>query len=245
MFNLRPTVIVIILALLPLSACLKTRAQIRNQQNTSDASEGVNTKVTPINNDSQMVDELRGEVQRLNSRIEELELANKNSSEVLEKKYSNKVEETKKIEERLQELEKAQTQLIEALKKQEQDRPSKIDPALIFEQAKQNFKNKTYPEAIDLFGQYIKSPKVKNLDDALFYRGEALFISKQYKKAILDFSTLHEKHSKSKHIPHSLLRIAQCFEFLGMKSDAQVFYQELVDKHPKSNESKTAAKKLK
>ncbi len=56
---------------------------------------------------------------------------------------------------------------------------------------------------------------------------------------------MKEKFPKSKRVPVTLLKIAQSFEALGMADDARGFYQELVEKFPKSSEAKKAKARLK
>ena len=106
-------------------------------------------------------------------------------------------------------------------------------------------KKKEFDAAIESFTQYLKFPKGKNMEDALFARGEAYYAKEQYKKAILDYSSLQEKYPKSKHMPKALLKIGMSFDSLGMKSDAKAFYQEILEKHAKAPEAKSAKAKLK
>jgi len=46
-------------------------------------------------------------------------------------------------------------------------------------------------------------------------------------------------------MPEALYKIGMSFESLGMGEDAKGFYQELVEKYPKSPEAKKARKKVK
>ena len=46
-------------------------------------------------------------------------------------------------------------------------------------------------------------------------------------------------------MPTALYKIGLSFESLGMKDDAKGFYQELIEKHPKSQEAKKAKAKMK
>jgi len=76
-------------------------------------------------------------------------------------------------------------------------------------------------------------------------RAEAYYQLKQYKKAIVDYSKFPEKFTTSKKMPVALLKIGQSFDALGMRDDAKSFYQELIEKFPKSQEAKKARSKLK
>ena len=68
--------------------------------------------------------------------------------------------------------------------------------------------------------------------------GHSKWATIKHKKAIVDYSRFPEKFTKSKRMPQALLQIGRSFEAMGMKEDAKGFYQELIDKFPKSNEAK-------
>ena len=62
---------------------------------------------------------------------------------------------------------------------------------------------------------------------------------------IVDYSVFPERFPKSKKMSAALYRIARSFEALGMKEESRNFYQELVDKFPKSAEAKKSKSKVK
>lgn len=231
---------------LALSGCLKTRAQLRND-NSSAANDGaVPVKVTDVESQNQkVVDELKAEIHRLTSRLDEVERTNQDLNQQAGKKDAAKLEETKRLETRIQELEAAQTAMIEALKKKEKEAPPKTEPVAFFEQGKKLHDEKKYGEAAENLTEYLKFPKGKHREEALYLRGESHYSQTQYKKAILDYSELTDSYPKSKRMPQTLMKIGLAFEALGMKADAKVFFQQLVDKYPKSAEAKKAAPKVK
>src|SRR2546430_4072231 len=47
------------------------------------------------------------------------------------------------------------------------------------------------------FSTYLKSPAAKKAEEATFLRGESYYKLKQYKKAIVDYSKLTEKYTRS------------------------------------------------
>ena len=185
----------------------------------------------------------------MNGRIDELQKKNETLAQDSTKRAEREAQ-LRDMEAKIQELQASQAAMIEALQKKEMEREKqkevpKADPAQSFEAGRSKFRNKDYDAALEDFNQYLKFPKGKYNEEALFYRGETLFAKEQYKKAILDYSGLQERFPRSKHIPKSLLKIGMSFEALGMRSDAKAFYQELTEKHPKSPETKTAKAKLK
>ena len=92
---------------------------------------------------------------------------------------------------------------------------------------------------------YLKNTKAKQHEEATFIRAESYYSLAQYKKAIVDYSKFPEKFTKSKRMPLALYKIGLSFEHLGMKEDAKGFYQELVEKFPKSPEGVKARAKAK
>ncbi len=231
-----------------LGGCIKTRKEIRGETGNPDS--GYETRVVDVASENQKVsDELRGEINQLNGRIDELQKKNESLAQDSSKRAEREAQ-LRDMETKIQELQASQAALIDALQKKEKEREKekevpKADPAESFETGKSNFRKKDYDAALENFSQYLKFPKGKHTEEALFNRGETYFAKEQYKKAILDYSGLQEKYPRSKHIPKSLLKIGMSFEALGMGSDAKAFYQELADKHPKAPETKSAKAKLK
>lgn len=228
-----------------LSGCLKTRSDLKAENGNPDS--GYETKVVDVSNsESQKVsDELRDEINRLNSRIDDLQKKNESLAQDTQKR-SERDAQLRDMETKIQELQASQAALIDALQKKEKEKEvPKSDPSTAFENGKSAFREKKFDAAIESLTHYLKYPKGKYSEEALFIRGEAYFAKEQYKKSILDYSALQEKFPKSKILPKALLKIGMAFDGLGMKSDAKAFYQELLDKFAKTPEAKTAKSKLK
>ncbi len=236
------------------SGCIKTRSDLKSETGNPDT--GYETKVTEVNaaqENQKVSEELRGEINRLNGRIDELQKKNESLAQDAGKRGEREAQ-LRDMETRIQELQASQAALIDALQKKEKDREERIqkekevpktDPAAAFEAGKESHKEKKYDAAIESFTQYLKYPKGKHTEEALYLRGESLYAKENYKKAILDYSALQEKYPKSKFIPKALLKIGMSFDALGMKSDAKPFYQEILEKHAKAPEAKIAKAKLK
>jgi tol-pal system protein YbgF len=246
--------LLVALLALGLSACIKTRSDLKSETGNPDT--GYETKVTEVaasQENQKVTEELRDEINRLNGRIDDLQKKNETLAQDAGKRGERDAQ-LREMETKIQELQASQAALIDALQKKEKDREEKIqkekeipktDPASAFEAGKAAYKEKKYDAAIESLNQYLKFPKGKYTEEALFLRGESLFAKENYKKAILDFSSLQEKFPKSKNISKALLKIGMSFDALGMKSDAKAFYQEILDKHAKAPEAKTAKAKLK
>lgn len=78
-----------------------------------------------------------------------------------------------------------------------------------------------------------------------YEEGESYFEDKDWKKAIVAYTRFREANPKSKNYNKATLKIAVCFEQLGMKDEAKTFYEEVVAKEPKSDEAKKAKARLK
>jgi tol-pal system protein YbgF len=227
------------------TGCLKTRAQLREEtpDTPNQTMKGEVRNVEPAG--SYAIDEIKNEITRLNGRIEDLERANQQQNQNLSNAQN---EDIKKLQNRVQELESAQANMLEAIKKLETsaaNAPTTTEATELYEKGRRQFQQADYNGAIDSFSGYLRNPNAKHLQDATFMRAESYFETKQYKKAIIDYSKFPEKFSKSKRMPTALLKIGQSFDAMGMKEDARGFYQELVDKFPRSPEAKKAKSKLK
>lgn len=87
--------------------------------------------------------------------------------------------------------------------------------------------------------------KSNNKEQGLLARAEQSFEQKDYKKAILEYNEYRDSNPKSKKLSLATYRIAVSFHELGMKEEAKAFYQELLDKYPKSAEASKAKFRLK
>jgi TolA-binding protein len=221
------------------AACLKTRAQLKEDgSDDAAAAKPQPAQVQEVQPEGRYaIDEIKGEMTRLEGRVEDLERA--------QKQASAGQPDQKKLESRITDLENAQAQMIETLKKIQGDVQANEDPSSFFDQAKAQYASGDYQAAIQNLNSYLQSAKAKQPEDATFMRGEAYFKLQDFNKAIVDFSKFPEKFTRSPHMPAALLLIAQSFDAIGSHDDAKAFYQELVEKYPKSPEARSLKKKKK
>ncbi len=254
---MKKTFVLVVLALgmMSFSGCLKSRLQVREEREDQPRVVAGSVREVPTQQ-SHVVEELKAEITRLTGRLEDLE---RSRAELAREQNASQREEARKLETRIAELERAQANIIEALKKIQEAvlagaaanthvRPSSDaggGGGDSFERAKALYDAKNYDQAIDALSGYLRHPKAAKTEEATYLRGDAYFQLKQYKKAIVDLSKFPEKYTRSKRMPAALLRIGQSFEALGMKEDAKGFYQELVEKYPKSAEAKKIKAKVK
>lgn len=84
-----------------------------------------------------------------------------------------------------------------------------------------------------------KSPK------DFYDRGEELFKEKKWKEAIASYNKYREAQPKGPQYADSTYKIGVSFQELNMKDEAKTFYEEVMQKAPKSREAKKAAIRLK
>jgi tol-pal system protein YbgF len=234
--------------LLSLNGCLKTRSQLRGDDDDSSSQTAKPIPNTPQDVQPQgqyAVDEIKTTMTTLEGRVEDLERAQKDQAAA--SKDTTTSDQLKKLDARITELETAQTNMLEAIKKMQDQGPA-VDPASLFDSGKAKFDAEDWNGAIDAFSAFMKNPAAKNskqMEDATFMRGESYFKNQKYKQAIADYSEFPEKYTKSKHMPEALYKIGISFEALGSEDDAKGFFQLLVDKFPKSTQAKKVKSKLK
>ncbi len=219
------------LTMITLPACLKTRAQVR-----TDSPDEAPKSSELLASQAAAIDELKTELARLTGRLEELERAQGQASK---NEGTAHLEAVKKLETRLNELEQAQIETLENLKKVQTSSPA-ADPVSWLEQGKSRLISGDLEGAAEALSEYLKSSKPRQAEEATFLRGEAYFGLKQYKKAIIDFSKFPERFQKSRKMPEALYKIGLSFDALGMREDARNFFQELIEKFPKTAEAKKA-----
>lgn len=83
----------------------------------------------------------------------------------------------------------------------------------------------------------------KNKQEALFMLGESYYRNGQARDAALRFNDFIES-KPSDNLPLALMRMGDCFKQLGDVETAKIYYQELIQKHSRTDEAKQAKEKL-
>jgi TolA-binding protein len=78
-----------------------------------------------------------------------------------------------------------------------------------------------------------------------FSEAEALFKKKDWQKAILGYQKYRESHPKGKFYKLATYKIGVCFQELNMRSEAKAFFDEVIERFPKTSEASKAAVRLK
>lgn len=135
--------------------------------------------------------------------------------------------------------------------------PIPEDKTALYDLGKKLFDQKKYDDAVAAFELYTtRHPDDKELlDNAWFWKGEAHYAKASslsdkkaqadaYRQAVLSYQKVLQQPKANK-ADGALFKIGLAFEALGFASEAKVFYEELIAKHPKSDLVKEARKRLK
>jgi tol-pal system protein YbgF len=116
----------------------------------------------------------------------------------------------------------------------------------LYDFAKRSLDNGDHELSRVAFERFIKAfPKDKDLlDNAHFWVGEAHLAEKHYDKAILSYQKVVTDFPKSDKVDGALYKMGLAFSGLGYDDDAKVFFEELLQKHPKSALVKDAKARL-
>jgi TolA-binding protein len=92
-----------------------------------------------------------------------------------------------------------------------------------------------YDEAGEVFREVIrKNASATDVKRARYLLGESLFFGRNYASAALEYSEYKRAYPKDQRVAEATFRQAQCFKSLNKKKEARLFFQELLDKYPKS-----------
>ncbi len=78
-----------------------------------------------------------------------------------------------------------------------------------------------------------------------FKVAEDYFDKKQWQDAAISFEKYRKQNPKGKHAAEALYKIGVCFQEMGSKDEAKVFYKDVSSQYPNSTEAKKAATRLK
>lgn len=208
-----------------------TKAELRREQELAEIKKEVKT-ITGSKADMEVaVEELRFEISRLNGLFSEREQFQTQQFELLKKEIDGLVKRIQNIEESL--IQKRSTEA-------EESPPAK---PITYDAAEGLYKAGKYEEAVEILNALLtKNP---NHDKAHFLLAESLFSLKEFGNAAIELNKFRKKFPKHTLISKAIYYQATCFKKLNKKKEANLFYQELLDKYPKSSFAKLAKKEMK
>ena len=267
-----------VLSLLPLvgfSSCVydKDLAYLNDQvialnRRVAKIEEAMDTKISTIRTNQGDVrveiDQMRGEMQKLQGRLEDNERIVKRSAErdlgeqdVLKKKVMD-LETTVRahqdylgIETGAQRPPQTGVGPMERQPGQVAAVPSvPVEPAKpkdveLYDDSLALYRNGKYEDAILGFKDFLKKyPKSDLADNAQFWIGESYFSLRQYEQAILAYNDVIKRYPKGNKIPNALLRQSLAFIEINDKTSARLLLRKIIKEYPNSSEAKIASKKM-
>lgn len=229
--NMKPVYFFACLVLLfsTLGASCKTKRDVRRDQEYEKIKADVR-EARGARADLEVIsDEFRTELARLSTAVEEQAQAHRMQSEELRKEMA------------------ALSAKVQALETASAPAPVKVQKAPSYETAKELYDGGHFEEAAEEARGVVRSKSKGSADSkkAQFLLAESYFAAKDFGAAALEFSEFKKAHSKDSNVPNAILRQAQSFRNLGKEKEAKLFYQELIEKFPKTPAAGQAKRELK
>ncbi len=90
----------------------------------------------------------------------------------------------------------------------------------------------------------VKSSGGKSSKTAIYDEAEEHFKNKDWKRAIVTYQKYREESPKSSRVPEAIYKIGVSFQELGLKDEARAFYDEAVAKFPQSEGARKSKLRL-
>jgi TolA-binding protein len=205
----------IVLLALSLTACLKTRSEMA-EDNEKQVIQSQVSQIQKAKADQDAnLQSYESQIRMLNGRVETLEHhVNQLSTEkeMLSKKLSENDERFKQLEQALLQVEQQREQTVTLKPAPSDDKTDKKESG--------------------------KKPK------SAFDEAEDFYNGKQWKKAVVLFQKYRDKSPNGPDVAAATLKIGICFQEMKMNKEAKVFYEEVLDKHSKTRFAKIAQTRL-
>lgn len=189
--------------------------------------------------------------QALNERINMLEEANKKQVEYLKAltdKVNNQSDYIEEVLEKLKALSERPAEKSSSKKKAVN--PDSVDSVVeeevpaTFSNGMEKYRAKDYEAAKEIFLVVAENKKAskKNREGATHHLGMIEYKSKNYDSAKVYFSKVFSDNPDSAFAPAALLNLGKTFNQLKSKDEANMTFDELISRFPKSKEAQEAAK---
>jgi len=243
-----------------------TKAELKRQQDLDRMKQEVTAaKGAHVDAESQL-DEVRTDLQKLSLTVEQQHQALRTQTDDLRREMAGLVGRIHSLEQKVLDEELARKVLqadAKAARESAREANEKADlaektekaaekaaveekKAASFDHAKKLFDEKKYDASIQTLREVLEKKSTGNeAKNARFLLGEALFQSKDYAAAALAFDDFKKHHGTDVAAPQAMYRQANAFRLLGKTTEARLFYQDLLEKFPKSSQAAKAKNELK
>ena len=273
-----PIMVVIGMGSIAFSSCVydKDFAYINDQiialnKRVARLEEGVDTTRSSQGGVMIQIDQIRGDLQKLSSRVEDNERMVRRTVErdlgeqdTIKKGYGDlnqRVTDIEKIVKAQQEYLGLESSLPKDKGAEEklpadpgqtgQTQPSVVESTSksaetdLYDGALASFKAGKYEDAMFAFKDFLKRyPKSERAGNAQFWIGECYMSVKQYEQAILAYQEVIKKYPKGNKVPNAMLRQAVAFLEINDKTSSKLLLKRIIKDYPNSSEAKLATKKL-
>jgi TolA-binding protein len=152
-----------------------------------------------------------------------------------------------KLAERVEAIEQAQEEMIEALNKAGVKKGSKKAARKASASLKDlgsAFKAKKYKDVVDDAPEVIKKESGDAKAEARYLWAEAYFKLGKMRDAALKFNDLADSKPPQSMLPAVKMRLGDCFRNLGDPATAKIYYEELVNDFPSTDEALKAKERI-
>lgn len=214
--------------LLVLPGCLVTRGDVKETEQRQQMVQQVSTLQKTSADVNNKFSEIEEDLRAHNGRLEVLE----NKISVANKEQD---QDNKKLRDQNAELERKISLLQDSMVKMEEQMN-----AVSAELARQSDRGGPAKGGKAGIVAQAPGPKKTGYDVA-----EEFFSKREWKKAILNYEKYRQEFPKGKNVPDATYKIGVAFQELKMRDEARTFYEEVVEKFPKSDEARRSKTRLK
>lgn len=210
---------------LSLALCFgcKTKSEVRRDQELEKLKADVREAKGDHADEEVASEELKEEVGRMGNAIEEHAQQQKQETDDLKKDLVALTARVQALEQRAVAEDLAAKQVVDEAKK------------ATYDTAKAAFDEGKFEDATRIVRAVLdRHPKGDEAKKSHFLLAESLFSSKDYASAALEFSDYQKNYPKDALLPTAIYREANSFRNMGKSKEAKLFYQELIERYPKS-----------
>ena len=201
----------------------RTKSEIRREQEFEKLKQEVTMNRGDRADVDSSVDDVKVEIAKIGNVIEEEAQGRRKESEEIRKELTALSARMQALEQRAVTEELNQKQLLQE------------KPKVSLESGRRFYDDGKYDDAIDTFKNIVKAtPNTEDGKRAQFLLGESYFSSKDYASSALEFSEFRKRFPKDALIPNAIYRQAASFKGMGKSKEARLFFQDLIERFPRS-----------
>lgn len=211
------------LAMAVCSGC-QTKSDLKRQQELEKLRADVREAKGEHADDEVANEEVKEEMGRLGNAVEERSQKQQQQLDDMKKELTALTARVQALEQRAVSEDLAVTKAADEAKKAS------------YETGKAAFDDGKYEDAARILRAVLdKHPKGDEAKKSHFVLAESLFASKDFASAALEFSDFQKNYPKDPLVPTAIYRQANAFRNMGKSKEAKLFYQELIERYPKSS----------